>query len=348
MNQEDLNQEDSGVDEELQRQIARGDFIDDEAKDDAPEEEPASESDEPAGEDPSASEINEGDEEEEELEPAASDEDGDDDEDKGAKDERPRDEKGRFAIPKERFDQAVGKEREAREAAERRVAELEQQLTSRAKEAEQGEEIDALETQISEMESRHADLLIDGDKEGAAKVMREIRLTERQIARIESRADAQSTTSQILEAERFELAVAKIEAEHPLLNPASEEYDEELVELILAKQAALVQRGAPASRAIIEAAEGIMKRFGPKEEPAKKEEDSRGLAAAKKGEDRKKDQIAKNVKAKESQAPSLKDVGVDSDKLGSKALPKVSDMTPEEYAALPEATRARLRGDLVS
>ena len=42
-----------------------------------------------------------------------------------------RDEKGRFAgIPKARFDEAVGKEREAREAAERRAAELERRVVS--------------------------------------------------------------------------------------------------------------------------------------------------------------------------------------------------------------------------
>lgn len=253
-----------------------------------------------------------------------------------------RDEKGRFAgIPKARFDEAVGKEREAREAAERRAAELERQLAERAQAQVKTEQIEELETKISEMEKQHAQFLLDGEAEKAAELMRSIRHTERQIARAEAQADARAATSQILEAERFELAVAKLEADYSTLNPKSETYDPELVEMILDRHARLVQGGMPPSQAITNATDFVMKRVARDEAPAQ-----RGLAAAK-VPDRKAEQVKKNLEVQAKQPPSMKDVGLDSDKLGEKALPNVAQMTLEEFNALPAATKARLRGDML-
>lgn len=99
-----------------------------------------------------------------------------------------RDDKGRFTgIPKARFDEAVGKEREAREAAERRAVELERQLAERAQAQVKTEQTEELEGRISEMEKQHAQFLLDGEAEKAAELMRAIRHTERQIARMEPR-----------------------------------------------------------------------------------------------------------------------------------------------------------------
>jgi len=253
-----------------------------------------------------------------------------------------RDEKGRFAgIPKARFDEAVGKEREAREAAERRAAELERQLAERAQAQVKTEQTEELETKISEMEKQHAQFLLDGEAEKAAELMRSIRHTERQIARAEAQADARTTTSQILEAERFELAVAKLEADYSTLNPKSETYDPELVEMILDRQARLVQGGMPPSQAITNATDFVMKRVARDEAPAQQ-----GLAAAK-VPDRKAEQVKKNLEVQAKQPPSMKDVGLDSDKLGEKAMPNVAQMTLEEFNALPATTKARLRGDML-
>lgn len=253
-----------------------------------------------------------------------------------------RDEKGRFAgIPKARFDEAVGKEREAREAAERRAVELERQLAERAQAQVKTEQTEELETKISEMEKQHAQFLLDGEAEKAAELMRSIRHTERQIARAEAQADARTTTSQILEAERFELAVAKLEADYSTLNPKSETYDPELVEMILDRQARLVQGGMPPSQAITNATDFVMKRVARDEAPAQQ-----GLAAAK-VPDRKAEQVKKNLEVQAKQPPSMKDVGLDSDKLGEKAMPNVAQMTLEEFNALPATTKARLRGDML-
>lgn len=250
--------------------------------------------------------------------------------------------KGRFTgIPKARFDEAVGKEREAREAAERRAVELERQLAERAQAQVKSEQTEELEGRVSEMEKQHAQFLLDGEAEKAAELMRSIRHTERQIARAEAQADARTATSQILEAERFELAVAKLEADYSTLNPKSETYDPELVEMILDRQARLVQGGMPPSQAITNATDFVMKRVARDEAPAQQ-----GLAAAK-VPDRKAEQVKKNLEVQAKQPPSMKDVGLDSDKLGEKAMPNVAQMTLEEFNALPATTKARLRGDML-
>lgn len=264
--------------------------------------------------------------------------------------EQPRDEKGKFTgkgIPKARFDEAVGKEREAREAAERRAAELERQLNASTQQQAQSTAVAELEASIEALEAKHAELLLDGDTAGAAKVMKDIRMSERQIARAESEAIVNQRTSQALESQRVNTAVARLEADYAPLNPDSEAYDGDLVELVLSKQRTLIQQqGMAPSEALTLAASTVMKRFGTQTTPV--EPDEKGLAAAKQLADRKADQVKKNLATAGKQPPSMKDSGLDSDKAGQTGkLPNVSQMTTEEFNALPESTKAKLRGDFV-
>ena len=73
----------------------------------------------------------------------------------------------------------------------------------------------------------------------------------------------------------------------------------------------------------------------------------KGLSAGKTATDRKEAQVAKNLDTQRRQSPSMKDAGMDSDKAGIKDKIDVSKLTPEEFAALPEATKAKLRGDVL-
>ncbi len=101
----------------------------------------------------------------------------------------PRDEKGKYSIPKERFDQAVGKERTARAAAENRVIALEKQLAERGAQTQQNQQIEQSEERVSTLEKQHSAYLLDGEGDKATAVMREIRHIERQIAKAEMRGD---------------------------------------------------------------------------------------------------------------------------------------------------------------
>lgn len=259
--------------------------------------------------------------------------------------ETPRDEKGKFTgkgIPKERFDQAVGKERAAREAAEQRVAALEAQIGQRKEQAAQVDQIDTIEQQIAELEAKHTSYLLDGDQEKASAVMRQIRIAEREIIRAEMRQESRTATAQTLESERVELSIAKLEADHPVLNPDSEEYNEALTNFVLAEQQRLMRTETLSpSRALNKAALSIIEKFGPKSAP----EDAAPKGLSKVQGERKAAAVERNLAVKQSQPAALRNVGLDSDKAGQIALPDIRKMSPEEYAALPASTRSRLRGD---
>lgn len=261
---------------------------------------------------------------------------------------RERDEKGRFTearIPKSRFDEAVGKEREAREQAERRAAELEAQLRAREQDARSAEnraaKIDEIEGSISALEKQHAELLLDGKVEDAAGVMKQIRHAERQIARLETQAESSQIVDARLEEGRVQAAVASLEAAHPELNPRSEQYDNELVQMILLLQRHLVDQNVAPSQALYEATEKVMGRVKPSA-PVEKE----GLGKAEQ-EDRRKKQVEKALDTQKRTPSSMKEVGMDTDKAGQRDLPDVRTMSAEEFAALPESTRARMRGDMI-
>lgn len=262
-------------------------------------------------------------------------------------DEKPRGKDGKFEakIPKSRFDEAVGKERDAREAAERRAAELERQLKAGEQAAVRTVEVEKIEAELSAMEEKHAELITDGKAKEAAAVMKEIRMAERQIARAEADAAANQRITQTLEKQKFDTVVARIEADNPEFNPESEQYDSDLVELVLTKQSNLIRsQGLTPSVAMDMAAKDVAARFLTKQEA---KEEAKGLSKANAAEDRKQEQVKKNLDTQKRQPASLKESGIDSDKLGKTSEMDMSTMTADEINALPEATRARLRGDYV-
>ena len=56
----------------------------------------------------------------------------------------------------------------------------------------------------------------------------------------------------------------------------------------------------------------------------------------------------KNIATAGKQPASLKEAGMDSDKAGqTKELPNVSNMTYEEFSALPASTKSKMRGDML-
>lgn len=262
--------------------------------------------------------------------------------------EQPRDEKGRFdkkeaRIPKSRFDEQVGKEREAREAAEHRAAEAERRLNEQLAQQKQSADVEAMETKVSEMEKEYNKLLLDGEVDKATEVMSQIRKMERQISTIEVEQRTTQRTTQILESERVALAVAQAESAYPQLNPESAEFDEQIVNFVLAEQQRLIKtQGFAPSRALQKAADSVMERFAPVEKPAAEYQKGLGKAAA---ADRKAEAVSRNIAAAKAQPAALSNVGMDSDKAGGGGLPDITKMSQEEFAALPESVKARMRGD---
>lgn len=254
------------------------------------------------------------------------------------KPEPPRDDAGKF-IPKTRFDDAVGKERSRAEAAERRLAEIEQQQAS----LNRSVDIDKAAQDVAELRKMERAALLDGNEEKAASLSAQADLLNRRIAIAEAGHMSSQDKAQALEDMRMELTIERMEEKYPVLNSESEAFDQDIVDDILDKQQGIMQRERLSpSKALAKAVESIMRRATP--EAGEKT----GLSAAQGGVDRKAAAVAKNVSAAKAQPGSLKNAGIDSDKAGNNApTPDAADMTYEEFNALPESTRAKMRGDFV-
>ena len=275
--------------------------------------------------------------------------------DKEAAEEQARDEKtGKFTkkdkalpdhVPKERFDEAVSKERAGREAAERRAAELEAQV----KKEEQSDATKKAEEHIEALEAEHSRLLLDGEVEKATAKMKEIRLAVRELATAENNTTVAAATAAAVEQVRFDAVVARLKADHPRLRNGSEEFDEDLVNFVLSEHNRLMGTGQyAASEAMSKAAETVMKKFQPAK--AADPDGEKNLEAAKKKEedDRKAEQVKKNLDTANKQPASLRDTGLNSDAAGQgDTLPDITKLSSEEIAALPKATLARMRGDFL-
>lgn len=255
--------------------------------------------------------------------------------------ERERDDKGRFMpkIPKARFDEAVGKERDAREAAEKRAAELEAELAQRDADKKVLEDEEAFEAKIDELQAKHADLLLEGETTEANKLMREIRKLERDRISREVEARSMMNFRSSLEAERLDSVIKEIEKTHPELDPNNKDiYDDYMVKVILGDYNQMVSQGASRPQAMQEATERAYAYFNRTSAPDK------GLS---KKEDRRAAQIEKNLDTKRRQPPNMRDTGLDSDKLGAAQNIDVTKLSQEEFNALPEATIKKLRGDVL-
>lgn len=272
----------------------------------------------------------------------------DEDEGKEATEAPPRDEKGKFAkkssdavIPKARFDEAVRRERERAEAAEREL----QAIREQQKQYTRGANIEAAIEQVKELRAQQNKALIAGDDAKATELANEIdrlnRLVDNENAEDKTARAKEETREQI----RWEMTVDAIYAKYPELNDEGEEFDQDLTDEVADIMAGIARRERlPRSAALLKAVERVMSRRSP---PAATDGDRKGLDRAPE-KDRKQAAVAKNLDAASRQPPSSKRVGADSDRHGQTGqLPVVTEMSFEEFAALPEATRAKLRGDFV-
>ena len=265
----------------------------------------------------------------------------------GEGDGQPRDKDGKFAkkerepaIPKTRFDEAVRRERERAEAAERQLEEIrrQQQAVSR------GADIGKLEEQVKELRAQERKALISGDEDKAAALSEQADRMNRQIAIEQSRDMSVQAKEMAREEIRWDLTIERIESEYPALDEKSDEFDQDLTDDVVDKMNGYMKRDKlPRSEALLKAVKYVLSR---QQTTTNDEGEKKGLDRGQ-SKDRKEAAVAKNIDASKRQPASLNKVGADSDKNGKLALPEVEGMTYEEFEALPEATRAKMRGDAV-
>lgn len=256
-------------------------------------------------------------------------------------DEAGRDEKGRF-IPKARFDEAVTKERERAQAAEREVAALQKQMESVSRTAGVAE----LEAKLLALRKEDRKAVMDGDEDRSLELAAQIDRINRQIVINESQNMSAQAQEGAREDIRVDMAIEKLETAYSMLKEGSEDYDQGLVDLVLAAQTQLMTRDRMSpSQALVKAASEIMLRFRPAvhvdDKPAS------GLGGAK-GADRAAAAKAKNIDAALRQPPSFRDVGIDSDKAGARTADDAQPETVDDLKAIPLATLKRMRGDILA
>ena len=256
-------------------------------------------------------------------------------------DEQTRDEDTGKFIPKERHQAVLEKARSRAEAAERRLAEIEQ----RQQQLNRTADVDKLEQDVADLRKQERAALLDGNEEKAAQLSAQADTLNRRIAIAEAGHMSAQDKDQALEDMRMELTIERMEEKYPVLDSNNEEFDQDIVDDILDKQAGLMQRERLSpSKALAKATESVMKRYTQKETAPEKA----GLGAAQAATGRKEAAVAKNLDAAARQPGSMKDSGLDSDRAGQTApTPDAGNMTVEEFNALPESTRAKMRGDFV-
>jgi hypothetical protein len=253
---------------------------------------------------------------------------------------------GKGVIPLDRHEVILQNQRARTEAAESRARALEEQIKNVGRQ----ESMQQLDADIETVEDKLEAARLDGDKEKTRELARQLRMMERQVSINESSRMSQVAKEQAREDMRLDLTIEKLESLYPALAEGNEDYDQDIVDMVLASQRDLIQREKLSpSRALEEATRKVMTKVMPahRDEVEPEDADKGGLKDAKKTDGgRKGAQVQKNLDTATRQPASLKESGMDSDQAGQRtAIAKASEMSYEEFSALPESVKSRMRGD---
>lgn len=253
-----------------------------------------------------------------------------------------RDEKGRF-IPKERFDEAVQRERDEKARLATRLQELEKREADRAV----SEDLQQASEKLQELSKEHTQLISDGELDKAAEKMTEMLQLQSDMQERRTQAIAQQTSQSTKDEVQYDAMVARLELDYPEINPEdTENFDRDAVRRVQAYMTGLIQmeKMSP-SKALQESVTTILgaKRAEEQETDADKAKEAEDL-----GMRRKEAAVSKAMEAQEKQPADLKDVGKDHDKEGgSLDAAAVMKMSWEEFVKLPEDKLSEMRGDHV-
>lgn len=218
----------------------------------------------------------------------------------------------------------------------RRAAELEEHVRA----SQVRFDTSKLEEEIEGFEKKYTVAVMQGDDDEAARIMKEIRLRERHIQMQEAERLSSRTMAQTKEQVLVEAAIEKLVASYPELDDRSDSYSQALTDDVLDWQGFYIsQKGMTPSKALIEAARRVMDGGGSSRASL------RDAQTGDRGADRKAAAVDRALDASRKQPPSTTKVGADSDKYGVNTKVDYKKLTEAEREALPEATRARLRGD---
>lgn len=254
--------------------------------------------------------------------------------------------KARARIPLSRHEEVL---RTAREKAEKREAALTEQiraLQAGRTENQQRTVLKDMTDRIEELQDKYEDLVLDGKRDEARAVRREVNSLQEQITDYRTATVSAQTRNAAIEQLKFEAALASAESDYPQINPDHPDaFDEDLTtevaeltdSLVKAKKMSRHEAFAKAVRYVL----------GP---PKKVEEQAKDAAqAAELASKRAQDARKKAADAASRQPADGAKAGKDNDKGGAQGNGEVDvlRLSQDKFAKLDEETKARLRGDVV-
>lgn len=262
------------------------------------------------------------------------DDDADDKEDKGSK-----------SVPHSRFNEVV----QQRNYWAERYKELEAQ-GGKGKKADKDEDEgeQAPKFDFDKKEEEYLQAVADGDVKLCKALRTEIRNAEKAIIRFETeqqmRGEMDAKGTQITEAQKVDQLVKQYEADFPMLKKGNKDFDGDLVGEILEDYKERLAAGVAPSKAIEKSTRLILRANGIDFENPGKQTGKGGLSDEVRGK-KKEDARTRNADASGRQPPKMgtgdkKGKGTtDADEID------VANLSDEEFKALPEATKKKLRGD---
>jgi hypothetical protein len=232
-------------------------------------------------------------------------------------------------IPKSRYDSAQKRAR----TAEARVKQYEEQASAATAAATaDADTASTLDSELEELDRGIAQAQLDGDTDKVVLLSKQARAVEKGIYQTMTETAAASAGTKAQESVKLDSLIDILEDQYDILNPDSDNFDEDKINEILDMQKAFVKNGETPSAAMLKSVGYIMPEQRITDEVAGKRRTN----------------VAKNLKAAEAQAPGTTDTGVNSDTTGKKEEGlNLEQMTQDEFDALPPETLKRLRGDAV-
>lgn len=246
--------------------------------------------------------------------------------------------KKRIRIPKARFDEAQNKAR-AREAA--LLEEIEKLRGGQQASATQLA-VEERRTQISELQDKYEDLILDGMKDEARKVRRALDTMREELSDYQTSVKSDAARRSAIEELSYNASLANVESRYPTLNPDNEEFDPATTDEVAALMEMFTNSGVSRDVALARAVKYVL--GAPPQ--ARDVADTAAQDAARR---RAEAARIKAAAANRQQPASTNRVGVDSDKAGSADGSGIDVMrlSQDKFAKLDEDTKARLRGDII-
>lgn len=257
-------------------------------------------------------------------------------------------------IPLARHKAMLERDRQERDAMARELAQYRQGAAVK----ETNAEIAQQETAIIDMEKQYNALLADGDVEKASAMMTKIRQAERAVSEAKSDAKLVIAEARAVERTRYGIALERIEAAYPTLNPDHEDFDAALMEDVADLKTTYERKGLTPTAAMQKAVTKLVGADTAKQKsvttvtpnvpaPAAPE-DKGGKTADEIAAERKQAAVAATRAALGKTPPSTTKVGLDSDKAGGALTAKdVMKLSHEDFIKLPDDVLAKMRGDTV-